>query len=1593
MINKSSSSNIFSSTRESGHSAASDANLSSMVEQDYFKKIRNRLFFLFSFIDTIPVNFYSIHNIISYWRLIQLAGPSLAAPYGNFWEPNSKYKNTISVVSIFFHLVPPNERSESAAIIEFIYFAIFFIMYIFLIGYSSYFRRTAKMSPIIAPLIIVGVNGFSHLLHPIVSEMIGESIGRLINNTTYYSMSVEVVAIVLSFITLVINFIFITWISAVSFCFRPYSLMTITSGPQAFFSIYTSLVTLITALASQLNKTPQIALTVVSALLYLAGIYIVYQPGAFVNRTESSIIFGISISSCIFMMLVIFYDIFDRYAVMIEIFIYILCLFIFILVGIYVLKKKIHKELIFIDHAYDNYESIDQVPNLKEKFFLSCAITGFVHSHPHCIDWTFFKQGSDHFSESKTIWKIFGKFVAIYPDESNLLSFIIHKMQSSRMSGFIIQEIISQARTIMTQREGSLSIDLKYRLSKAAKQVRVTKSKMRHVWDLAIQSSIYEMDTSINNTFISVNKASANFSHLLAQYPNNRFVARQYSLYVLDILGDTSLYQQWNEKVRNLQRGVMINNDRANILGMHAYPSLPAQTTSLTIQCQNNSSNNSQSQFMDSELLNDNLDFEENFSQEMSEQITVIKDMINNISIPAISCIRAWIIILFFLFIFTPAIAMIIYSPEFLDSLTYPLEYMYHVSCIRASSFLIPLLAQHYILENIPISETNQTAFFPQPNFGDLQFMMFGGSNETGDQLYNIISTTSNSAGKISLYRTFGINDANIQYVHNIIFGETIPYTYFAPNAGYENRTTVTISLQSAIMEMIIQMNPFFENATNSAAMTTSILKGPLYNAPIIANYSSAALSSMREYLTTKHDDIDNIILFAMTFICIVYAVTIIGLMIYQVETLKKTKLQIYQCLTALPKNVVSNVAESLKIIDKNGGKVDDDEEYDNDDNTEGGDKTGQIKGLNDVNKQDENILKVFSSASDLAMVGSSENIIYIVLNILILACVIGIIILICELFPIFSKQLRDNAPHLDYVLGTVAYLSGSVEALESLTWFAHYYKSNTSAFELSVEDSLTAIDERLHYFTDFYHYARYGGNNLDQPSYNGFQEAHDVASKSFSCENQTKIPTNFAELYECLSVDLQISLLEPFIAYLIAPIQTKVDDHIDSHSPYLLTVWTVTIKAIDQLFYPMFREIVDKIKNLLNRSIPTMTTPAIILLIVCFFTCVLVFIATIKTQDKMKFALSLLLHCPPDVVMQTPKIMDVLSGDFGSRTREGLMKHTEFFDSVVKSIPDSVIVVNDRGIVETMNRATERIYGLKKEEFIGTNAREFYSSSKFSSGTEAIFDPDVKQLNVEYKMTDQDYAYLDLKLLEIPKSYSTIIISRDQTQNVSYNALIAAEKEKSDKLLQSILPPLLIPRVQNGEENISFSVQSASISFMDIVEFTPWCAANSAQVIMSTLNLMFREFDFSLATHSSLTKIKCIGDCYVAAGGIFVEVNQPAVHAKEMVEFGLEAINNVRKINKIQNMTLRIRVGVNTGGPIVAGVLGIDKPTFEILGPAINMAQQMEHHGVPMEVHISRSTYELIYSGSFNVKERGQIEIKNGQVRTYLVNGKKGET
>jgi class 3 adenylate cyclase len=434
-----------------------------------------------------------------------------------------------------------------------------------------------------------------------------------------------------------------------------------------------------------------------------------------------------------------------------------------------------------------------------------------------------------------------------------------------------------------------------------------------------------------------------------------------------------------------------------------------------------------------------------------------------------------------------------------------------------------------------------------------------------------------------------------------------------------------------------------------------------------------------------------------------------------------------------------------------------------------------------------------------------------------------------------------------------------------------------------------------------------------------------------------------------------------------------------------LTSIWKMLIQPLwEHLFVPMVDSIIGTVSAALDDKMVSTVAILIVLLLVAVLVEIVAYLKLSAIEAHLRATLRLLLHLHPDVVGSVTKIASVLGGDFSGRKRESTNRDDIFFDKVFAQLPVAIMYADvATKVIQGANNACASLFAT--EQMIGSHLTDWYNSDRFRGDVQSLFQGNTTTTLL--RKAEGSETYYEVSSAICPERI--VISAQEVTQTVRYNTLIAEEMAKSDALLASILPPSLVKRVQNGEKNISFAVQSASISFIDIVEFTPWCGSLPAATVMSTLNQLFKKFDECLAKGATLTKIKCIGDCYMSAGGIFSELNQPAVHTKDMVSFGLGAIAAIEELNREVDQHLRIRVGVNSGGPIVAGVLGIGKPTFEILGPAINMAQQMEHHGVPMQVHVSRAVYELVYGDIFQIKERGETQINTGTVITYLVTGK----
>jgi adenylate cyclase len=207
-------------------------------------------------------------------------------------------------------------------------------------------------------------------------------------------------------------------------------------------------------------------------------------------------------------------------------------------------------------------------------------------------------------------------------------------------------------------------------------------------------------------------------------------------------------------------------------------------------------------------------------------------------------------------------------------------------------------------------------------------------------------------------------------------------------------------------------------------------------------------------------------------------------------------------------------------------------------------------------------------------------------------------------------------------------------------------------------------------------------------------------------------------------------------------------------------------------------------------------------------------------------------------------------------------------------------------------------------------------------------------------------------------------------------------EQARSDALLYNVLPRAIAERLKRGEELIADTYSDVTVLFADLVGFTHLSTQVSPAELVQMLNRLFSGFD-AIAQRHGLEKIKTIGDGYMVVAGLPAPRDD---HAKAAVEMAIDMQNVVRRLARESGWPLNLRIGISSGGPVVAGVIGTHKYLYEVWGDVVNTASRMESHGLPDAIHVSEATY-LRLRDEYVFEGRDPVEIKGkGVMQTYLV-------
>ena len=1533
----------------SGLSMSVTSRYAGMIEESFYKRTRNALFQLFSFLYSDCKPMLTMHSIVSFFRILQFIGPALFCSFTSIWPNNTISSTIINFISVFFHIVPPTVRDESYIIVLSIYIALIGAFFVFLGISSFYYKQYASLPDFVNPVIYVFLNTFGYLLHPIAFQLSGELLGKAIMGEANTSNATVIVLVAL----VIIMYLGYTWliktVVTTTILFNPCSLITVLGSPQLLIFVMTSVITFVLGIASQLNKIGIYVLTGVAFLLYIGAIFIPFTDGGFININHSVMLLGSSMFGAIACIGCIVFTVLDTKGSEVVIFVLAALWAVTFMLAYLFLNNQRKNSLRILDYIEDDKENFEIVKSPHQ--LANIIVTGFTATHPLCISKDIFQLAIDKWQEDVNVWVIYAKFIAIYPEEMQKLGWIQHQMMQLKLKGATSKHVQEEILRLLRTRESNISPELKKKLNKINKKVQLVKHKLRHIWDLVIQGNIGDIGSFIEKTYDAVEETEAEFNHIISQFPNSRFVARTYARFCLEIKADHQSCNEWTEKAKMLQLGMQVAKDHAHDLGLTYFQGLPTGTSKIVDSVTGNQ--DSESQILDIDGYSDER------NQMQIEQAISLREQINELRIPSITLTKIGRVLVLSIAFLLPLIIATALIYTFSSSFSEPMNYLVHVSMLRTYIFASAAYSMRYANEKLGYMPKREDVI---RDFNDNPPESLGGTWDVGGQLSYFLNELTSSLEELKGLRSVAKGNDKMDQARAALFENNINYTLYVSETSTKYETT---SVSVASMEIVSQLSNLLKEDTatlTSDIFKTSYIANPTKNSKILANSISYSLTNITNYMKANNDSVKHVMLIIDITLSIALPIILIIVVITEISTTNKNNRLIFKCLTSLPKNIVSSVADSLKMM-----KSDQSESMSHTDDSE-------------MNKQEENMLKIFATASDTS--GKiDDSLLQIVCTLFSVGLVIAIMNVIYIMFTNMSSSIYDAAPSIDNLMGAYSY---QIHMILDLMIIASNNKGDNvlgSDTEELLTDSYDSMEESLTYFEN----ARFGKSDGSEAPFEELNAGILRQNELTACKNSDiKQPETFADSYKCLSLELLFYLSENFLNMMIEP-QKQNDEKFLPDNDILWNLWEIeTMYMYARFFHPIFSDIVPSVEETLLSDVAKYLIIAYMLFLAEIIIEIITIRDSIQEERHMRFALSLLLHCPPSTVTQIPLITNVISGNFTMSKGDAATRNKQYFDEVLGHFPDPLIITDESGSIVQVNKAAKNMFD--SMELIGIKILDFFNNKAFQGTVIAMKKQAPQEEDVEF--TDAANTKFNLNIKSLSFNQMTAYTFRDITQTVRYNTLIDEERAKSDKLLESILPAKLVRRVQQGEKNISFSVQSASIVFMDIVSFTPWCGSNPASFVMETLNKLYKEFDALVAKYPTMTRIKCIGDCYMAAGGIFSEINQPAVHAKEIVQFGLDAIQALGPLNKETNQSLQIRVGINTGGPIVAGVLGSGKPTFEILGPAINMAQQMEHNGVPMQVHISRAVYELIYGGSFKIKERGQIEIKNGTVVTYLVTG-----
>jgi adenylate cyclase len=205
-------------------------------------------------------------------------------------------------------------------------------------------------------------------------------------------------------------------------------------------------------------------------------------------------------------------------------------------------------------------------------------------------------------------------------------------------------------------------------------------------------------------------------------------------------------------------------------------------------------------------------------------------------------------------------------------------------------------------------------------------------------------------------------------------------------------------------------------------------------------------------------------------------------------------------------------------------------------------------------------------------------------------------------------------------------------------------------------------------------------------------------------------------------------------------------------------------------------------------------------------------------------------------------------------------------------------------------------------------------------------------------------------------------------------------------QLLKNIFPEQVLSELDRTGRFKPRRNENATVLFTDFIGFSKLSKTMKPLEIVAELDYFFNKFD-EITKRYQLEKIKTIGDAYMCISGVNDDNGLPEVRATLAA---IEMRNFVQSKQK-KKPNWKIRIGLHAG-PLVAGIIGSNKMTFDVWGDTVNIASRIEHSADDNNIAVSPEIAKKI-ENFIHLDFQGKKEIKHGaELEVYKVQNIKKE-